>query len=191
MDASRLNATTGAPVATGADNRRLGLRLTVVAVGMFAFGYALVPFYDRICQALGVNNLSGAVAAVPGNTQVDRARSVTVEFDGNAHELPWRFRPLETQLTLHPGELGRVEYEVVNVRDHAVTGQAIPSFGPQIAGEYFHKLDCFCFTQQTLGPGETRRMPIVFTVDPKLPKDVRTITLSYTFFEIAGRGGVK
>jgi cytochrome c oxidase assembly protein subunit 11 len=90
---------------------------------------------------------------------------------------------------VHPGELTTVEYEVVNVRGAPVTGQAVASYGPQIAGEYFKKIECFCFTQQTLAPGETRRMPVVFMVDPKLPKDVNTIALSYTFFEVPGRGG--
>ena len=90
---------------------------------------------------------------------------------------------------MHPGEVTTVVYEVVNVRDAAVTGQAVPSYGPALAGEYFKKLECFCFTQQTLAAGETRRMPVTFVVDPKLPKDVNTIAVSYTFFEIPGRGG--
>ncbi len=174
-----------------ADNRSMRWRLSLVALGMFGFGFALVPFYERICQALGVNNLAFAEASAPVNTQVDRSRSVTVELDGNTHDLPWRFRPLEPSVTLHPGELAQVEYEVVNVRDHAVTGQAVPSYGPQAAGQYFRKLECFCFTQQTLGAGEARRMPVVFTVDPALPKGIGTITLSYTFFEVAGLGARK
>jgi cytochrome c oxidase assembly protein subunit 11 len=114
---------------------------------------------------------------------------VTIEFDSNAHNLPWRFKPLVSAVKVHPGELTTVEYEIVNVREAAVTGQAVPSYGPQRAGEYFQKIECFCFSQQTLAPGETRRMPVVFVVDPKLPKDVNTIALSYTFFEVAGRGG--
>jgi len=123
------------------------------------------------------------------NTQVDLSRTVTIEFDSNTHNLPWRFRPLQNYVKVHPGELTTVEYEIVNVREAPVTGQAVPSYGPQRAGEYFQKVECFCFTQQTLAPGETRRMPVVFVVDPKLPKDVNTIALSYTFFEVAGRGG--
>ena len=92
-------------------------------------------------------------------------------------------------IQVHPGELATVEYEVLNDRSVAVTGQAVPSYGPAAAGEYFHKVECFCFQQQTLGPGETRRMPVTFVVDPKLPRDIGTISLSYTFFEVAGRGG--
>ena len=169
------------------DNRRLSRRLALVAVGMFGFGFALVPFYNQICAALGVNSLLQPDVAV--NTQVDPSRTITIELDSNAHGLPWRFRPLVNHVTVHPGELATVEYEVVNVREAPVTGQAVPSYGPQRAGEYFKKLECFCFTQQTLGPGETRRMPVTFVVDPGLPKDLNTIALSYTFFEVAGRGG--
>jgi cytochrome c oxidase assembly protein subunit 11 len=154
---------------------------------MFGFAFALVPFYSQICAALGINSIEQPAQAV--NTQVDTSRTVTIELDSNAHNLPWRFKPLVAELEVHPGELTMVEYEIVNVRDAAVTGQAVPSYGPQNAGEYFKKVECFCFTQQTLAAGETRRMPVVFVVDPKLPKDVRTIALSYTFFEVPGRGG--
>jgi cytochrome c oxidase assembly protein subunit 11 len=171
------------------DNGRLRLRLGVVAIAMFGFGYALVPFYDAICRALGVNEFIKADAAPAANTQVDASRSVTIEFDANAHNLPWNFRPLVRHVTVHPGELATVEYEIANVRSEPVTAQAVPSYGPARAGEHFRKMECFCFTQQTLAPGETRRFPVVFVVDPKLPKDVNTITLSYTFFEVAGRGG--
>ena len=169
------------------ENRRLSRRLAVVALVMFGFAFALVPFYNQICVALGLNSIERADAVA--NTQVDLSRTVTIEFDSNTQNLPWRFRPLQGYVKVHPGELTTVEYEVVNVREVAVTGQAVPSYGPQRAGEYFQKVECFCFTQQTLAPGETRRMPVVFVVDPKLPKDVNTIALSYTFFEVAGRGG--
>jgi cytochrome c oxidase assembly protein subunit 11 len=172
-----------------AANRRSLVRLSVVAVAMFGFGYALVPFYDAICRALGVNEFVQADAGAPGNTQVDASRTVTVELDANAHNLPWSFRPLVRHIQVHPGELATVEYEIANVRSEPVTAQAVPSYGPRRAGEYFRKFECFCFTQQTLAAGETRRFPVVFVVDPKLPQDVNTITLSYTFFEVAGRGG--
>jgi cytochrome c oxidase assembly protein subunit 11 len=169
------------------ENRRLSRRLAIVAIGMFGFAFALVPFYNQICAALGINSL--AQADVVANTQVDTSRTVTIELDSNAHNLPWRFRPLVAEVKVHPGELTTVEYEIINVRQAPVTGQAVPSYGPQRAGEYFKKLECFCFTHQTLAAGETRRMPVTFVVDPKLPKDVNTIAVSYTFFEIAGRGG--
>jgi cytochrome c oxidase assembly protein subunit 11 len=117
------------------ENRRLSRRLAIVAISMFGFAFALVPFYNQICAALGINNL--AQADVVSNTQVDTSRTVTIELDSNAHNLPWRFRPLVAEVKVHPGELTTVEYEIVNVREAPVTGQAVPSYGPQHAGEYF------------------------------------------------------
>ena len=169
-------------------NRKLSTRLAIVAVGIFGFGFALVPFYDQICAALGVNSLVER-SELPKNTQVDSSRTVTIELDANTRDLPWRFQPTVRHITVHPGEVATIEYEVINVRGSAVTGQAVPSYGPASAGEYFHKMECFCFQAQTLAAGETRRMPVTFVVDPKLPKSVATISLSYTFFEVAGRGG--
>ncbi|HXZ51504.1 MAG TPA: cytochrome c oxidase assembly protein [Burkholderiales bacterium] len=171
----------------GADNRRLLVRLSIVAVVMFGFGYVLVPFYKQICEAFGLNYVYQRDAA-PVNTQIDGTRSVSVELDANTADVPWQFRPLTRHVSVHPGELFTVEYEVVNSSSLPVTGQAVASFGPQIAGRYFKKLECFCFKQQTLAPGETRRMPVVFVIDPRLPRDVGNITLSYTFFEVPGAG---
>jgi len=169
-----------------ADNRRMLTRLSIVAVAMFGFGFALVPFYDRICVALGVNSLE-ARAEPAANTQIDQTRMVTVEFDANAHGMPWHFRPMVRHMQVHPGQLVQVEYEVSNVRSAAVTGQAVASYGPVLAGRFVRKLECFCFSQQTLAAGETRRMPVSFVVDAKLPADINTFTLSYTFFEVAGK----
>ncbi|HET7197529.1 MAG TPA: cytochrome c oxidase assembly protein [Burkholderiales bacterium] len=172
-----------------AENRRLLVRLSLVAAAMFGFGYLLVPFYYQICRAWGIGTLDQPSGG-PANTQVDATRTVTIEFDSNAHPgLPWKFRPLVNHVEVHPGQVARVEYEVQNGLATPVTAQAVASYGPQLAGEYFHKIECFCFSQQTLAGGESRRMPVVFVVDPKLPKDVNTISLSYTFFEVPGRGG--
>jgi cytochrome c oxidase assembly protein subunit 11 len=168
-------------------NRSTLGKLVVVAVAMFGFGYALVPVYRQVCEVLGLNVITqkdGTVAR-PANTQVDMARSVVVELDGNAQG-PWRFRPTQRSVTVHPGELTTVVYEVVNTQPRTVAAQAIPSYAPQSAMPYFKKVECFCFKQQTLGPNEARQMPVVFFVDPKLPREVKNITLSYTFFEIAG-----
>jgi cytochrome c oxidase assembly protein subunit 11 len=167
-------------------NRVLLRKLGIVVVGMFGFGYALVPFYDKICEVTGLRNI--ARADVVANSQVDATRSVRIEFDSNVRNLPWRFRPIEPVVNVHPGAVTQAEFEVVNTTDRAVTGQAIPSYGPQYAAQYFRKLDCFCFTQQTLQPGESRRMPVVFVIDPAAPRDLATITLSYTFFEVEGGG---
>jgi cytochrome c oxidase assembly protein subunit 11 len=165
-------------------NRALVVRLGVVVVAMFAFGYALVPFYDQICKATGLRDI--AVADKVENSQVDATRTVRLEFDANLNKLPWRFRPLTPVLNVHPGELTQVLYEIENTSSRPMTGQAVPSYGPQRAGEYFRKLDCFCFAKQTFGVGEKRQMPVVFVIDARLPADVTTITLSYTFFEVEG-----
>ena len=167
-----------------AENRRLLMRLGIAAVGMFGFGFAMVPFYEAICQVTGLRNI--LQPSLPENSQVDLARNVTIELDANTHDMPWSFRPLQKSVDIHPGQMVQISYEVTNTRDVAVTGQAVPSYGPQIAGDYFRKLDCFCFERQVLEAGETRIMPVVFVVDSTLPQDVNTITLSYTFFEVAG-----
>ena len=165
-------------------NRRMLLKLCVVVVVMFGFGYALVPFYERICEVTGLRDIARADEA--GNSQVDFARSVRIELDSNVRKLPWTFRPLETIVSVHPGEVRQVVYEISNPTDRPMTGQAIPSYGPREAAQYFRKLECFCFAKQTLQAGERRQMPVVFVVDAALPKDVATITLSYTFFEVEG-----
>lgn len=175
------------------DNRRMLGKLAVVTAAMFGFGYALVPLYDAVCQALGINVLSlaertatGAGTGTAGNTQIDRSRTVTVEFDANARG-PWDFKPAVRSLQVHPGELTTVMYEFRNAQDRAMSAQAIPSYAPKQAMAHFNKLECFCFNEYQLQPGETKRWPVVFYVDPKLPRDVRTITLSYTFFEVGGK----
>ena len=163
-------------------NHALLKKLVVVAVGMFGFGFALVPFYNKICQVSGIN--AGDDQVLVKNSQVDASRMVTMQFDANVDaKLPWRFEPVQKSLTLHPGEVVQVLYEVENQTDHDITGQAIPSYGPQVAAQYVKKIECFCFTGQKLKAHEKRKMPVMLVLDPALPKDVNTITLSYTFFE--------
>lgn len=170
-------------------NQKLLTKLLIIALGMFGFGFALVPFYEKICEVTGIRNVLKADAVTPQSTQVDTSRRVSVEFDSNTHKLAWTFKPLEGSASVHPGALTQVVYEIRNTLDRPVTGQAVPSYAPQYAASYFKKLECFCFKQQTLGPGEVRRMPVVFVIDPALPQDVNSITLSYTFFEVAGTRG--
>ena len=165
-------------------NRSLLIRLCLVAVIMFGFGFLLVPFYDQICKAIGLRDLDRPDDVA--GTQVDTGRTVRLEFDANLSKLPWRFRPETPIVDIHPGELINVVYEVENTTERPMTGQAILSYGPPLAAAYFRKIECFCFTQQSFGPREKRRMPVVFVVDPKLPKEVTAITLSYTFFEVEG-----
>ena len=172
----------------GLNKQMLG-KLLVVAVMMFGFGYALVPLYKKICEITGVNILTPKDVTVQniGNTQVDKTRTVTIEFDANAQG-PWRFRPTQASMQVHPGEMAQVVYEVVNTQPRSIDAQAIPSYAPQQAAAHFKKMECFCFKQQTLGPNEAKQMQVVFYIDPALPKDVKTITLSYTFFEVNGSG---
>ncbi len=169
-------------------NRHLLRKLVVVAALMFGFGWALIPIYRTICEITGINILTGKDPEAErraANTQVDRTRTIVVEFDAN-RQGPWRFRPEVNHLEVHPGELVHVEYDLVNLEDRAMVGQAIPSYAPMQSARYFNKIECFCFKQQTLAARETRRFPVVFFVDPELPKDIGTITLSYTFFEVPG-----
>jgi cytochrome c oxidase assembly protein subunit 11 len=168
-------------------NRTVLLKLVVIAVVMFGFAYALVPVYRQVCEALGINVLTqkDGTVAPPVNTQVDLARTVTIELDGNAQG-PWRFRPTQRSVDVHPGEMTTVVYEVVNTQARTVKAQAIPSYAPQSAMPHFKKVECFCFQEQVLGPNEARQMPVVFFIDPALPREVKNITLSYTFFEIGG-----
>jgi cytochrome c oxidase assembly protein subunit 11 len=167
------------------ENRKLLGKLLVIAVAMFGFGYALIPVYRHICEALGLNVLTQKDDGAMVNTQVDRTRSITVELDSNVQGT-LRFRPTQNKVTVHPGEMTTVVYEVVNSQSRVVNAQAVPSYAPQSATPHFKKVECFCFKQQTLAAHEAKQMPVVFYIDPKLPKEVKTITLSYTFIEVAG-----
>ncbi len=174
------------------ENVRMVGKLAVVAAGMFAFGYALVPIYKHVCEALGINILAigerqvPGVAKTPANTQVDTSRLITVEFDANARG-PWDFKPAQRSIQVHPGQLTTVMYEFQNVQNRRMAAQAIPSYAPKQAAAHFNTLECFCFNQYTLEPGEKKQWPVAFIIDPKLSKDVTTITLSYTFFEVGAR----
>ncbi len=171
-------------MSTAAVNRILLRKLVVVAAVMFGFGFALVPIYEKICQVAGIYDIQKA--DVVTNTQVDTSRTLTIQFDANIRDLPWTFRPLQKSIQAHPGELVHVVYEVTNTTGVDRLGQAIPSYGPQVAGQYVKKVECFCFSRQELRGNETRQMPLQFVVDPQLPRDVSVITLSYTFFELPG-----
>jgi cytochrome c oxidase assembly protein subunit 11 len=170
---------------TGVDgaNRRTGWRLALVVVGMFAFGYALVPLYSVICQVTGLNGKTGRADAV--GAPVDSSRWVTVEFTGSSMTgLPWEFQPLQKSVRVHPGEVAEVYYQARNPTGDVITGQAVPSLAPNEAAVHFKKIECFCFTRQTLNPGEARKMPVRFFVEPSLAKSVNTVTLSYSFFNV-------
>ena len=161
-------------------NRQLMGKLLVIAVGMLGFGFAMVPMYRQICEAIGITQ-TRAVGSV--NTQVDTSREVKVEMLANTAGLPWRFEALDKAVTLNPGQLATVRYRVVNDLGRPVTAHAVMNTAPAAAARYIVKQECFCFTDQTLQPGETREMPVVFRVSAEAPKDLTTISLSYTFFE--------
>lgn len=176
-------------------NTSLMSKLFAIALGMFAFGYLLVPMYKAICEWTGVNILalsereaSGSMNGRAGltNTQVDTSRTITVEFDTNVRG-PWQFAPEKRFVEVHPGELVTVMFEFQNVQNRTMSAQAIPSYAPREAQSHFNKLECFCFNEYSLAPGEKKSWPVVFYVSPKLSKDVKTITLSYTFFEVGSK----
>jgi len=173
-------------------NMTMAGKLVVITIAMLGFGYALGPIYTAICEITGINilalgerNNTGVDVDKVANTQVDRSRTITVEFDANSRG-PWEFKPAQRSMQVHPGELVTVMYEFQNVQNRRMAAQAIPSYAPMQAGAHFNKLQCFCFDQYTLEPGEKKSWPVVFVIDPKLSRDVATITLSYTFFEVGG-----
>ncbi len=173
-------------------NLTMARKLVVVALGMLGFGYALGPLYEAICNITGINvlalgdrNIPGATSRAAVNSQVDTSRTITVEFDANARG-PWTFKPERRSIKVHPGELATVVYEFQNDQGRRMAAQAIPSYAPRQAGPHFNKLECFCFNQYTLEPGEMKSWPVAFVIDPKISRDVTTITLSYTFFEVGG-----
>lgn len=165
-------------------NRRTAIKLSVAAVLMFGFGFALVPLYEVFCEVTGLNGKTGRVEArVADVLPVDKERLITVEFMANVDRgLPWEFRPMQAKMQVHPGETAEAYYYVQNTTGEDIIGQAVPSVAPGRAAAHFKKIECFCFSRQELKAREGRKMPVRFTVDPGLAKEVRTVTLSYTFF---------
>lgn len=158
-------------------------KLLVFTLIMFVFGYALVPFYEKFCEVTGINNLLRPDVLAKDNW-VDEDRWVTVEFDANTRGLPWQFKSLQTSARIHPGQSVTVMYEITNDTDREISGQAIPSYSPRFLDKHLKKFECFCFTKQVLKPNETRQMPVQFVIEPGLPADIDTVTISYTFFEL-------
>jgi len=167
-------------------NKRLVIKLLSISIGMFAFGYLLVPIYNVMCKTLGINGKTGGpVAYREKGNQIDKNRWVTIEFLAtNNTALPWKFYPKIKKIKLHPGELKRVSFYGENTTDHSMIVQAIPSITPGIAAKYMKKTECFCFTQQTLNGHGSMDMPILFHIDRALPKNIHTLTLSYTLFDV-------
>lgn len=157
--------------------------LLIVVVAMFGFGFALVPLYDTFCSLTGLNGKTSGDAYTGDNLAIDKTRNIKVEFVTSLNEnMPWQFKALQENVTVHPGEATKVSFVAKNLTDKDMIGQAIPSVTPGQAASYFMKTECFCFTQQTLKAGEEKEMPVIFIIDPSIDEDVREITLSYTFF---------
>ena len=164
-------------------NARIISRLMFVVIGMFGFGFAMVPLYDVFCDITGLNGKTGDQATLSGQMHVDDSRLIEVEFVASLNAgMPWEFRPLQHSVKVHPGAPTRIEYVAINQTDEAIIGHAVPSVAPGRAAGYFQKTECFCFTEQKLEAGEEKRMPVLFVVDPDLPDDVSQLALSYTFF---------
>lgn len=161
-------------------NRQMMGKLLVVVVGMLGFGFAMVPMYRQICEAIGITQTRTVASA---NTQVDTSREVKVELLASSAGLPWSFEAIDREVTLHPGQLATVRYRVVNTLGRPVTAHAVMNTAPAVAMRYIDKQACFCFSNQTLAAGETREMPVVFRVRSDAPQGLTTVSLSYTFFE--------
>lgn len=184
-----------------ARHNRLIVRLLLIVAGAFAFAFAMVPLYDVLCEATGFNGktagpatirdgfgVGGLQAGKAANSGVDTSRSIRVEFTGTVMPgLPWEMRPLTFSLDVHPGELQQVSYLVRNTSNQTVVGQAVPSITPGQAAQHFEKIECFCFSQQTLAPGEAREMPLAFIVKNEVDRNISQITLSYAFFGAEGQ----
>lgn len=173
------------------NHRKLLIWLTVLVLGMFGFGFALVPIYNSLCQTLGINGKTNteAVAYDVTTAKVAQDREVLVEFVAtNNSGVRWAFYPKISKIKVHPGEIVKLEFYAENRTDHPMTVQAIPSVTPGLAAKYLKKTECFCFTQQTLNGHEAMNMPLLFHLDVDLPEQINTVTLSYTLFDVTGRG---
>ncbi len=165
-------------------HKPLIVKLLVVGVCMFAFSFALVPLYNVFCELTGLNGKTENSAAV-ASVVIDRERQVTVEFLATVDpSIPWKFQPEIAQMVVYPGEVKRINFTAQNLTAEPMSGRAVPSVAPGLAAEQFKKMECFCFVEQPLNGGETKLMPLQFYIDPALPKDIKTVTLSYTLYKV-------
>ena len=168
-------------------NRRLTIKLLLMIVAATGFAFALVPFYDLLCRVTGLNGKTGEAVQIAQASKVDTARWVTVEFTSTVMPgISWEFRPAQTRMRVHPGEVTKISYLAKNPTNRATAGQAVPSVSPGWAAQHFSKISCFCFQRQVLKPGEVREMTLVFFVSPELPAGVQEISLSYSLFPVSG-----
>ncbi|MGB6976433.1 MAG: cytochrome c oxidase assembly protein [Gammaproteobacteria bacterium] len=161
---------------------RLPIILFLVVLGMFGFGYAMVPLYNVMCKTLGINGKTGNAAAL--SSTIDNKRMITVQFLAtNNANLPWKFYPITSEIHIHPGQNAQVAFFAENDSGRTMTVQAIPSVTPGVAAKYLKKTECFCFNQQTLNDKQALKMPLIFHIEVDVPSDVHTITLAYTLFD--------
>lgn len=180
--ANKNNATAGVSIS---NNNKTVKKLLLVVVAMFGFGFALVPLYDVFCDLTGLNGKTNSTAVAYTASSVDESRTVRVQFiTRNAKGIPWKFEPVINEIDVHPGEMKLVSFYAKNNASHDIIGQAVPSVSPGLAANYFHKIECFCFTQQPLAAGKDVEMSLQFYVDLELPADIKTLTLSYTLYDI-------
>ncbi len=165
-------------------NTQLARKLVLIVIAMFGFGYALVPIYDVFCDITGLNGKTAAEAVSEVNYEIDLNRDITIEFVTSLNEsAPMVFRTETRKIKVHPGQYYTVNFYAENTTDKAMVARAIPSITPGPAAEYFKKTECFCFTEQTFEPRQSKTMPVRFVVNPELPTKYKTITLAYTFFD--------
>lgn len=164
------------------------VKLLISAVGMFLFAlFVMPPLYDVFCEITGVGGKTGDAYQV-SDAGVDNSRTVKVQFVAtNNGAMPWEFTPKVYEVTVHPGEPTEAEFYAKNRTSRDMVAQAIPNVTPFNAAEYFHKTECFCFNQQPLKAGEDAYLPLVFIVDRDLPRAIKTVTLSYTLFDVTDR----
>lgn len=172
-------------------NRKLIIWLMTGAIGMFGFGFALVPLYDVLCEQLGINGKTQSTASTYKPMTIDTSRVITVEFMANIQQdMPWEFTPEVKRMQVHPGELVRTNFNAKSLALATTVGQAIPSVSPGQGAAYFNKTECFCFNQQLLAAQSSAALPLIFYVDPDLPDTISTLTLSYTLYNITDKGYV-
>ncbi len=170
----------------GRSNRILTLKLTMAALAMFGFGFALVPLYDVMCDVLGINGKTDNVAVTaPVGLQIDTSRTIRVEFMAHvAPDMPWSFKPQSVTLNVHPGEVIQTAYLAQNLSQEILVGQAVPSVSPGQGAAFFNKIECFCFNRQPIEGNQLAQMPLIFYIEPDLPAEIHTLTLSYTLYRL-------
>lgn len=173
------------------DNGKMVIKLVAIVIGMFGFGFALVPLYDVFCDLTGINGKTSNTAAVYESVEVDESRTITVEFITRTNTgMPWEFKAQTRRVDVHPGQMSQVDFLVKNPAGRDIVGQAVPSVSPGTAAIYLNKTECFCFNHQPLAAGEEALMPMKFYVDPQLPKDIKFFTVQYTLYDVTSSAEV-